>query len=65
MFLPGSFNSLETAMVSIAVILVMLGATALTWPINEFILKTFHIEFLQTLVFILVIAALVQIVEAK
>ncbi|MFB0918472.1 MAG: RnfABCDGE type electron transport complex subunit A [Clostridiaceae bacterium] len=61
----GVSNSLETAMsMSIAVILVMLGATALTWPINEFILKTFHIEFLQTLVFILVIAALVQIVEA-
>jgi electron transport complex protein RnfA len=49
---------------SIAVILVMLGATAITWPIYEFILKGFGIEYLQTLVFILVIAALVQIVEA-
>jgi electron transport complex protein RnfA len=61
----GVSNSLETAMsMSIAVILVMLGATAITWPIYEFILKGFGIEYLQTLVFILVIAALVQIVEA-
>lgn len=61
----GVSNSLETAMsMSIAVILVMLGATAITWPINKFILIPANITFLQTLVFILVIAALVQIVEA-
>ena len=46
-----------------AVILVMLASTALTWPVQYFILNPLHLAYLQTLVFILVIAALVQMIE--
>ena len=45
-----------------AVIFVMVLATAATWPIMQ-VLDTFKIGYLQTVVFILVIAALVQLVE--
>ena len=47
----------------IAVIFVMLVATAVTWPIKIFVLNRFGLEYMQTIVFILVIAALVQFVE--
>ena len=47
----------------IAVIFVMLVATAVTWPIQTFILDKFGLGYLQTIIFILVIAALVQFVE--
>jgi len=47
----------------VAVIFVMLCATAATYPIQMFVLEPLKIEFLQTIVFILVIAALVQFVE--
>ena len=46
-----------------AVIFVMLMATAATWPIQTFLLVPFELEFMRTIVFILVIAALVQLVE--
>ena len=46
-----------------AVTFVMLMATAVTWPIQHFLLEPFDLEYLQTLIFILVIAALVQMVE--
>lgn len=46
-----------------AVTFVMLVATAVTWPIQYYILNTLDIGFLQTIVFILVIATLVQFVE--
>lgn len=60
----GVSRNVKTAMsMSIAVIAVLLGATALTWPINALILEPFGMPYLQTMVFILVIAALVQIVE--
>lgn len=45
-----------------AVIFVMVLATAATWPIMQ-VLNDFEIGYLQTVVFILVIAALVQLVE--
>ena len=48
---------------SLAVIFVMLMATAATYPIQMLILVPNHLEYLQTMVFILVIAALVQLVE--
>jgi len=48
---------------SLAVIFVMLLATAVTWPIYNLLLVTFEFEYMQTVVFILVIAALVQLVE--
>ena len=47
----------------ISVTAVMLLATAVTWPIQHFLLEPFGLEYLQTLIFILVIAALVQMVE--
>jgi electron transport complex protein RnfA len=48
---------------SIAVIFVMLIATAVTWPIQRYILDKNNLGYMQTIVFILVIAALVQLVE--
>ena len=47
----------------VAVTAVMLLATAVTWPIQRFILDKNGLGYLQTIVFILVIAALVQMVE--
>ncbi|MBR6742747.1 MAG: RnfABCDGE type electron transport complex subunit A [Clostridia bacterium] len=47
----------------IAVIFVMLFATLATYPTYTFLLVPFGLEYLQTIVFILVIAALVQFVE--
>lgn len=48
---------------SVAVTLVMLIATAVTWPIYMFLLVPYNLEYLQTVVFILVIAAIVQLIE--
>ncbi|MBE6802423.1 MAG: electron transport complex protein RnfA [Ruminococcaceae bacterium] len=47
----------------ISVTFVMLMATAVTWPIQKFILENFGLGYTQTIVFILVIASLVQFVE--
>jgi electron transport complex protein RnfA len=47
----------------VAVTFVMLLATAVTWPIQTFVLNNLGLEYMQTIVFILVIAALVQFVE--
>jgi electron transport complex protein RnfA len=46
-----------------AVIFVMALASSFTWLINAYILLPYHVQYLQTIVFILVIAALVQLVE--
>ena len=46
-----------------AVTFVMTLATAITFLLHKFILIPFHIEYLQTIMFIVVIASLVQIVE--
>ena len=60
----GVSKKLNTATgMSAAVIFVMALATAVTYPINKFLLVKFDLEYLQTLVFSLVIAALVQLVE--
>ena len=48
---------------SLAVIFVMLIATAVTWPIQTYLLNPNNLSYLQTIVFILVIASLVQLVE--
>ena len=48
---------------SAAVIFVMLMATAVTWPIDKFILQANDLTYLRTITFILVIASLVQLVE--
>jgi electron transport complex protein RnfA len=47
----------------VSVTFVMLFATAATWPIYTYILKPNGLDYLQTIVFILVIATLVQFVE--
>lgn len=47
----------------VAVTFVMAFSSAATWAVQEFILKPFKLEYLQTIAFILVIAALVQLVE--
>ena len=53
----------QAAGMGIAVTFVMLCATAATWPIYTYALVPLKLEYLQTIVFILVIAALVQFVE--
>ena len=59
----GVSKKLNTAAgMSAAVIFVMALATAVTYPINLLLVKA-DLEYLQTIVFILVIAALVQLVE--
>ena len=47
----------------LAVTFVTVLATCVTWPIYKFVLEPLGLVFLQILVFILVIAALVQLVE--
>ena len=47
----------------LAVIFVMGLASAATWAVNEYLLVALDLEYMQTVVFILVIAALVQFVE--
>ena len=47
---------------SVAVTLVMVIATAVTWPIDTYVLKEDY-NYLETVVFILVIAAIVQLIE--
>jgi len=60
----GVSKKTETALgMGMAVTFVMAMASAITWLVQEFILVPFHIEYLQTIAFILVIAALVQFVE--
>ena len=61
----GVSKKLDTATsMSAAIIVVMVIATAVTWPIQTFILDRFGIGYLQTIVFILIIAALVQFIES-
>lgn len=47
----------------VAVTFVITLASAITWVVHEFVLSQFGLEYLMTIVFILVIAALVQFVE--
>ena len=59
----GVSKQLKTASgMGIAVTFVMLLSTIVTYPINNLLVKN-DLEYLQTIVFILVIAALVQLVE--
>ena len=60
----GVSSKVDTAMgMGAAVIFVMALSAVVTWSLQEFILEPFGIEYMQTIVFILVIAALVQMVE--
>ena len=60
----GVSKKLKSAVgMGIAVIFVMVVATAVTWPIQHYVLNVNNLEYMQTIVFILVIAALVQFIE--
>lgn len=60
----GVSKKMDTAIgMGMSVMFVMTFATFVTWFVHHYFLVTFHIEYLQTIVFILVIAALVQLVE--
>ncbi|MBQ7332976.1 MAG: RnfABCDGE type electron transport complex subunit A [Clostridia bacterium] len=61
-FLGVSKKCNQAVGMGVAVTFVMLCATAVTWPIQYYVLEP-NYGFLQTIVFILVIAALVQFVE--
>ena len=62
-FLGVSIKVSTAAGMGAAVVFVMALSTVVTFLLQEFILEPLQIEFLQTIVFILVIAALVQMVE--
>ena len=53
----------QAAGMGVAVIIVMLVATAVTWPIETYLLDRFNLSHMQTVVFILVIASVVQMLE--
>ena len=60
----GVSKRIDTSLgMSAAVAFVMVLATLVTWLIQTYVLNVFHLEYLQTIVFILVIASLVQMVE--
>jgi len=60
----GTSRRMETATgMAMAVIFVMTMAGVITWVVQEYILIPFHLEYLQTIFFILIIAFLVQLVE--
>lgn len=60
----GVSKKVNTAVgMSVAVTFVMVLATAVTWPIYTYLLVPNDLAYLQTIVFILIIAALVQLVE--
>ena len=60
----GVSKKLDTSLgMGFAVVFVLALASAATWAVNEFLLVSLGLEYMQTVVFILVIAALVQFVE--
>ncbi len=60
----GVSSKVETSLgMGAAVTFVMAIASVVAWLIQTYVLNTLHIEYMQTIVFILVIAALVQMVE--
>jgi electron transport complex protein RnfA len=62
-FIGMSTDEDKSVGMGLAVAFVTVLATCVTWPIYQFILVPLGLVFLQLLVFILVIAALVQLVE--
>jgi len=60
----GTSKRMETAVgMSMAVVFVLVMAGVITWVANTYFLRQFGLEYLRTIAFILVIAALVQFVE--
>jgi len=62
-FIGMSTDENKSVGMGLAVTFVTVLATCVTWPIYKFILEPLGLVFLQLLVFILVIASLVQLVE--
>lgn len=62
-FIGMSTDVKKSTGMGVAVLFVTALATAVTWPLYKFVLVAFHLEFLQILTFILVVASLVQLVE--
>lgn len=62
-FLGVSSKTETAAGMGVAVTFVVVIASAITWCLQTFILDKFGLQYLQTIVFILVIASLVQFVE--
>ena len=62
-FLGVSKATKDATGMGIAVTVVMVLATAVTWPIQSYILEKNNLSYMQTIIFVLVIAALVQLVE--
>ena len=62
-FLGVSKDLKSSVGMGLAVMFVMVMAASVTWPIQVFLLNAGGLEFMQTVVFILVIATLVQLVE--
>lgn len=62
-FLGVSKETKSAVSMGYAVIFVMTASAILTWLLYYFVLIPFHIEYLRTIVFILVIAAFVQFIE--
>jgi electron transport complex protein RnfA len=62
-FLGVSKKIKTAASMGVAVIFVMALSSAVTWVVQRFLLEPFDLGYLQTIAFILVIAALVQLVE--
>ncbi|MEE8593853.1 MAG: RnfABCDGE type electron transport complex subunit A [Candidatus Bipolaricaulota bacterium] len=62
-FFGVSKNLSSAFSMGLAVMLVMLVASAVTWPLFHLLLVPSGVEFMRTVIFILVIASLVQIIE--
>lgn len=62
-FLGVSKKTSTAVSMGLAVMLVMVMATAATYPIYAYLLEPNGLGYLQTIIFILIIAALVQLVE--
>ena len=62
-FLGVSEKRSQAVGMGVAVTMVMLFATAITWPIQYFVLNPLEVGYLQNIAFILVIASLVQMLE--
>ena len=62
-FLGVSKKTNTAAGMGVAVIFVITLASAVAGALNKFVLQRFHVEYLETIVFILVIAFLVQLLE--
>ncbi len=62
-FLGVSKKVNQSVGMGLSVIFVMLVATAVTWPIQAYVLEPLNMGYMQTIAFIVVIATLVQFIE--